>query len=340
MNQLVLFGAYGFGNLGDRLLADYYRSLLHAAFPDRPHRIISADPMESAFPEETLHHRREMLSLLYGISPGDLWIAGGGSLLQNRTSRRSLLYYISILELASLRGAQVVMLGQGYGPICGKMWQFFVRHALSNVQLIECRDFLTYQRVMKMSLKKTELRRGIDPIWGIEPPRMIHAGNYLLLIVKSADRNRIPRVLEVLSRTGCGEQLRVVALAGRDDRVLHEICGKNYAGLIPDLKNFWSLAGGARGLLSSRLHGIILGALAGLPAIGLGDDPKISGVCEELGFVVNPLSRPQDYENLPGMVDKLHFGKDVEDSVQIFKDLARENKKETERRLHELGDST
>jgi hypothetical protein len=40
------------------------------------------------------------------------------------------------------------------------------------------------------------------------------------------------------------------------------------------------------------------------------------------------------------MVDKLHFGKDVEDSVQIFKDLARENKKETERRLHELGDST
>lgn len=49
-----------------------------------------------------------------------LFISGGGSLIQNATSRRSLRYYLWTLRHAKRCGCKVMMYGCGIGPIKGK----------------------------------------------------------------------------------------------------------------------------------------------------------------------------------------------------------------------------
>ena len=46
-----------------------------------------------------------------------LYINGGGSLIQDVTSRRSLWYYLFTLRMAKRRGCKVLMYGCGIGPV-------------------------------------------------------------------------------------------------------------------------------------------------------------------------------------------------------------------------------
>jgi polysaccharide pyruvyl transferase WcaK-like protein len=337
MNQLVLFGPVGFTNLGDKLLADYYRAQLYSIFPEYPRQVVTVGDVRPCYSGETLWHRRQVLSLLSRVVPGDLWIAGGGSLLQNRTSRRSLLYYLCLLELAAQRGARIVMLGQGYGPVCGRIWAAAARHGLSRAELIECRDALTYHRLKEMRLKNTRILRGTDPIWGIDNPGQVEKGDKLLLILRKADRYRVPKILAALSSHGWRHRIKVVALDGRDEGVLRALCGDEYRGTADEIGAFWSFAAGVQGILSTRLHGIILGALAGLPAIGLGDDPKITGICQELGLMVNPLACPADYAALPLMVAETRFTLEVAEHVQTLREQALAMERVWKATLREIG---
>ena len=49
-----------------------------------------------------------------------LYINGGGTLIQNATSWRSLWYYLFTLRLAKFLGNKVDMYGCGIGPVTGK----------------------------------------------------------------------------------------------------------------------------------------------------------------------------------------------------------------------------
>ena len=51
----------------------------------------------------------------------DLLLSGGGSLLQDITSKRSLLYYLFILALGLLLKKKVMLFGQGIGPIHNRL---------------------------------------------------------------------------------------------------------------------------------------------------------------------------------------------------------------------------
>ena len=54
------------------------------------------------------------------MKDSELIISGGGSLLQDVTSKRSLLYYLSIIGLGKLFGKKVMLFAQGIGPIRAK----------------------------------------------------------------------------------------------------------------------------------------------------------------------------------------------------------------------------
>ena len=48
--------------------------------------------------------------------------SGGGSLLQDVTSVRSVWYYTSLLRLAQKQGVPTIVLAQGLGPACAPGW--------------------------------------------------------------------------------------------------------------------------------------------------------------------------------------------------------------------------
>ena len=57
-------------------------------------------------------------------------ILPGGSLLQNETSLRSLIYYTSVMKLASIMGRRIYMLSSGIGAIRGRIARLVCASAL------------------------------------------------------------------------------------------------------------------------------------------------------------------------------------------------------------------
>ena len=74
------------------------------------------------------------------IKNSDVLISGGGSLLQDVTSKKSLIYYLGLIFAATLLKKDVIIFAQGLGPFRSKISQILTKLALKRCKLITVRD--------------------------------------------------------------------------------------------------------------------------------------------------------------------------------------------------------
>jgi len=136
--RFLLAGYYGSGNLGDEAILGGLLSGIRALYPDAQITALSADP-QNTFDCHKLEAVKKFsyFKILRALWRCDVFVLGGGGVLQDATSRRSLLYYSWLVWTAKLFKKKVILLGQGIGPVKHK---FFLRHAIKNVDLITVRD--------------------------------------------------------------------------------------------------------------------------------------------------------------------------------------------------------
>ena len=104
---VLMIGYFGHGNAGDDAILLCLESKVTAYFPRS--RMVCLDP------------KRRWWSFLKEVKQADLVIFGGGSLFQNYTSQRSLLFYSAVAILTRYSGKPLVALGQGLGPLKGAL---------------------------------------------------------------------------------------------------------------------------------------------------------------------------------------------------------------------------
>ncbi|GLV48271.1 polysaccharide pyruvyl transferase CsaB [Thermus sp. LT1-2-5] len=276
-------GYYGFRNTGDEAILEAIVRELKA----RGHSVValSGDPRRTR--EEhgiRAYHRLNPLALL----KADLWLLGGGGLLQDATSAVSLLYYLSVLRLARAFRKRVVVFNQSLGPL--SPWgEERVRRALRGVPLI-VRDQDSYAYAKRL---------GLDPLLGADPallltPPPVKREEDLVLVIPRAGVD--PESLKNLYITANhlvheGKQVIVLLLQpGYDDEVasvfyLHRI------EKTADPRRLLYLTAQAGYVISMRLHGLILAAAAGTPFAGVAYDPKVAAFAKEMGAY---------YQDLPG----------------------------------------
>ena len=99
MSKIVISGYYGFNNAGDEALLTAILAALRAVEPKADITVISGNPGNTIAKHQVKSmYRFAAVRLLRAIGEADLVISGGGSLLQNVTSRRSLYYYMVIIS--------------------------------------------------------------------------------------------------------------------------------------------------------------------------------------------------------------------------------------------------
>ena len=141
MSRIVISGYYGSKNAGDEAMLAAMLEVLGDLEPELHITVISAAPQDTA-----KRHGVEAISWLdmsaicKALKKADLLISGGGSLLQNVTSRRSLYYYLAIIKLAEMLGTKVMLYAQGIGPIQGHLARKVMGHIANRVDLITVRD--------------------------------------------------------------------------------------------------------------------------------------------------------------------------------------------------------
>lgn len=318
---VVICGAYGMGNSGDEAILDAIVAEMRAIDPLMPLTVMTRDPAgASARLGLTAVHTFNFPRFLAVMRRRALYINGGGSLIQDVTSRRSLWYYLFTLRAAKRLGCKVMMYGCGIGPVKRPGGVERTRRVLNS-----CVDAITLREPDSIE----ELAR-----FGVTKPEIILASDPALTL-PSAPAEEVDAALEAAGAApggkyicfalrlwpGFGEKAGVFAAAARhahaaygltpvflpinhlDDgqaaALVAEKLGDTPHVLLPGPMSSALVIGlmsRMQVVVSMRLHGLIFAAGQGVPLIGVSYDPKVTAFLRCVGAGCVPLEGLEEGE--------------------------------------------
>lgn len=304
---VVICGAYGRGNAGDDAILEAILQEMALIDPDMPATVLSKEPKSTRLAYRVRSvSRTNMFAWHSAMRHAKLYINGGGSLIQDVTSRRSLWFYLLNIAVAKRCGCKVQMYGCGIGPVTRENHRRLAARVLNRyVDVITLREPDSREELRAMGVTKPEILLTADPA----------------LTLRKAEDDQID---SVLLRAGIPPQGRYLCFALRQWRGFEEKAplfgaAARYAyktyGLIPVLTAvekhldpaaarlaaqgldiphyFLDDAGGAgtiigalsrmEAVVSMRLHALIFAAGQGIPLAGVVYDPKVSAFLRYTG---------------------------------------------------------
>ena len=304
---VVICGAYGKGNGGDNAILDAIVAQLRHIDPDLPICALSRTPKETraAACVDSLYTFR-LLAIRRRMRHAKLYLSGGGTLIQDTTSTRSLLYYLSSIRMAARAGCRVMLYGCGVGPVsrprnCERTAKTLNRYA----EIISLRDRYSEETLRALGVTTPEIRLTADPALLIDPgdTPAIHSflhrsgladgTRYALFALrpwKDFDRHiaafanaaeyahreyGLTPVLYAMEPCRDRAALNAVAAQLRCPYLLLE-AGSNGTEIVALIRRM-SL------VIAMRLHTLIFAAGQGVPIVGVVYDPKVSGFLDYLG---------------------------------------------------------
>lgn len=163
--RVLICGYHGYGNAGDEaLLLALLRQLQQLSGPVQP-VVLSPRPAETAATYGVLACPRfDGWALRRYLRQSQAFIWGGGSLLQDRTSWRSPLYYLGLMLWAQRRGLKTLAWAQGIGPLQRGWIRELARRALAGCTAISVRDAVASQWLRAWGIPH---QVAPDPVWGL-----------------------------------------------------------------------------------------------------------------------------------------------------------------------------
>ena len=294
--RTVISGYYGYDNLGDdAILLAISRQLSGFQRPVRL-TVLSRDPGRTAarFGVKAVP-RFSPLSVFSALRKSDLLISGGGSLLQDRTSTRSLRYYLAVIHLARLLKKPVILLSNGIGPLDSPGSRKLVRRCVSKCELVTLRDEDSKALLREIGVEREDLIVTADPAFSL---RAKPGGREILdSLGVPADRPLVGvSVRKVAGRAGdpgafaslCDRITRetgsaVVFLAMQEpsdreysDAIRQRMAEASWTVSIPgDPEAMLGVISCMGAVVSMRLHTIIFAAEQRVPVVGCVYDPKV-----------------------------------------------------------------
>lgn len=309
--RFAVSGYYGCGNAGDEaVLAGMAASFRRQAGERVRLTVLSQNPSDTT----ALHgleavNRMDMKQVRDALRQSDLLISGGGSLLQDTTSARSLLYYLWIARMAFQAGKPVMFYAQGMGPLNRKMSRLLVRQVANRAAYLTVRDEPSAQLFKAIGVTNTKLEVTADPAFALAPATEdkidalcraegISATAPLIAVALRPWSGSGPSPLDNYSRlltslrTQTSAQIVLLPMHSHDD-VTFACDVANQTGnadAFPVVKNAYApdallgLIGRMQAVVAMRLHALIFAARMSVPPFALAYDPKVENLMQLLGL--------------------------------------------------------
>ena len=162
MTKYVVSGYIGFDNFGDEAIAGVLTNYLKKNGAEKI-TLISSNPEKTSKLYDV--NSVGMLDFIKPIMESDVLISGGGSLLQDITSLKSLLYYLSIILFAKAMDKKVIIFAQGFTPFRTKIGKFLTKFTLKKCDKITVRDLKSQELLKNLGINSELIS---DPVFGIE----------------------------------------------------------------------------------------------------------------------------------------------------------------------------
>jgi polysaccharide pyruvyl transferase CsaB len=306
--RILLSGYYGFGNIGDEALLEVIVGQVRARYPAATIEVLSATPEETArqFQVEAAP-RADLIAIREAIERADIVLSGGGGLLQNATSLKSLIYYAGIIRTAIHAGRKTMIFGQSIGPLdfIGKQT---VKECCKGLQAATVRD--ERSRVLLSGLVSgLTVERAADPVFLLDDPapsasvaRELGSDSEPLVVVSLRKTEAFAQGIERLAAAvdALAEQgARVVFLpfggvadAEASTAVIRRCSSTPMLLPLDSLATAAAIIARARLVIGVRLHALILAIRFGVPFLAVPYDPKVAALCEDIAYPLPALWTP------------------------------------------------
>lgn len=319
MKKILLSGYFGFDNLGDEAIL-YSMIKKFKEIEDIEIIVLSSNPQKTMNKFGVKAVDRMKLSAVFKeIKRCDLFISGGGSLLQDITSKRSVYYYLALIFIAKIIFNKKVMIySQGIGPLNDEKNRKNVASLFNKLDLINVRDEDSKVELQKMGVQK-EIFVTADTVFTIDDVST-EFGNEKIKELGISDKKIVgisvrkwkdydEKIISNIKKfiDSADEKFHFVLLPFHrsgdleiSKKIIEECKSQNVSLLEEELNEIemLSVIKNTDIMLSMRLHGVIFASVCHSYPIFISYDPKLDSLSKEMGIEEIIDVRDIDYKKL------------------------------------------
>lgn len=284
--KYIVSGYIGFDNFGDEAIAHVLSEKLKKDGAEKV-TLISSNPKKTTVLHEVASC--SMLKFLPALIGSDVLVSGGGSLLQDVTSLKSLIYYLIVIYSALFLRKKVWIYAQGIGPINSKVGQILTKFALKKAEKISVRDQKS-QELLKSWGIESELVK--DPIFELELPQNNSKGTVGVQLRKfeGVNDNFLEKLADEIAKRFSDKKIEVISL---QDSIDTEVCeefaqklktkGLNNVEVLKELSlnDVFETISNLEYLIAMRFHANVVGIKSGVKTLAINYDPKVEKLAQE-----------------------------------------------------------
>ena len=309
---ILICGYYGAGNAGDdaSLAAVAGRLAAH----DPAARLTATVRGRRGGIPAGVRTVRTLREIKKELKKSRLLVFGGGSLLQDATSLRSLIFYAWVLRTAERTGCPSVIWG-GVGPLTTRTARRIAARAVRRTDAVYARDSAAAAEFLSLGARRVIPAR--DPAADTKPEdippeleKSLPRGRYIAFFPRSIAALRRPggkgtgkKADDALfsALTGAAQRLAdelgavpvFAAMSPEDDAVCRRMADETGGRAIPagtlTPGGLVTLAAGADAVIAVRLHAAIFACSAGVPTVIVDHDPKTAGFAADAHIPALPV---------------------------------------------------
>ncbi len=350
-SNIIISGYYGFGNMGDDSLLSSMIAGIKSELQDARITVLAKYPKKLAnLTGVRAVNRFNIPAVAWEMRRARLLISGGGSLLQDGTSKKSLYYYVFIMKMAKRFGLKLMLYANGLGPLGAETTRRAAADAISGADYVSLREEDSFELARRLNVGG-RIKVTADPAFLLEPTHELWQkhiknregvdGRYFIVSIKDGNNfdgtstgsdtvSVLADDIRDIANKYELEPLFVPMYPDRDTDITLELMKRVGVGKVIGTLTASELCGllkSAEFAVGTRLHMLIFAASMGIPMIGISYDPKIDAFLKYVGegsaLDIRNLQRGQlCFAADEVMVNSENIRRRLKESSEKFKKLA------------------
>jgi polysaccharide pyruvyl transferase CsaB len=312
MPKIMISGYYGFNNTGDEAILKSMVRAFKEKIPQVKIAVLSHNPLQTSQTYKVKAiNRLHLIKIIRCLRNVNLFISGGGGLLQDSTGKGwSILYYLGLILITKIVKVPVMIYAQGIGPINKKINKLLIKWILNKVNLITVRDNHSKKLLNNLGVSGPSIYVNSDPVFLLKKKNINHIIDnhpYIQKLINSDNRPLIGISVRECKSNGSDSkrifaqaadylienyQAKIIFLPFQFDEDVHineEILSlmKNKAEVLKiklEPEELLSVLSQLSLVVGVRFHSIVFSSMANIPFIAFNYDPKVRYFVEDLGL--------------------------------------------------------
>jgi len=302
--NVVISGSYGVNNSGDDIILQSIVQNLRSYHKNINITVLSSSPKETRaqFDVDAIYRFNFVAVFLRLIKTG-LLITGGGNLIQDETSTKSLIYYLWVINTARRLKTKNMLYAKGIGPVNRASNIPRVRRSLNKVDLITLRESESLDVLRDIGITGPKVYLTADAVFALPPAgdcsnyltALGVTGPFFAISLRSWPHNppdlemQVAAFADHIVETYGYQAVFVPMRADQDVDISRRVMAlMKRPGILAesapqDFNLARALMGAASFALAMRLHALIYAMEKGVPCIGLVYSSKIRQFMEYMG---------------------------------------------------------